>query len=228
MGEESPAVTRSLGYLGEMLMKQKRYQEAGEAFRRALAITEKQNDLDPTARIWILTSLARVAGHTGEKQTAEALYGRAVAIERDARGPTHPAVIARLEEAAEMMQRLGLDSARQKLLSELESIQKQRRQGDVVFQKEDAADPPRPRKMSEPIYSEEARRLRYEATVLLGADIMPDGKPENMRIYRCAGHGLDEKAIATVRRWRFDPARRNGKAVAVSVTVEVNFRLRDK
>jgi TonB family protein len=37
--------------------------------------------------------------------------------------------------------------------------------------------------------------------------------------------GLDEKAIDAVRKWRFDPARKDGHPVAVPVNIEVNFRL---
>jgi protein TonB len=37
--------------------------------------------------------------------------------------------------------------------------------------------------------------------------------------------GLDEKAIETVRNWKFEPAMLNGKPVAVEIKPEVNFRL---
>jgi outer membrane biosynthesis protein TonB len=37
--------------------------------------------------------------------------------------------------------------------------------------------------------------------------------------------GLDERAIATVSTWRFEPATLHGSPVAVAINVEVNFRL---
>ncbi|MGH9579506.1 MAG: TonB family protein [Terriglobales bacterium] len=37
--------------------------------------------------------------------------------------------------------------------------------------------------------------------------------------------GLDEKAIQAVRTWKFEPARKDGQAVAVQVFIEVNFHL---
>jgi protein TonB len=37
--------------------------------------------------------------------------------------------------------------------------------------------------------------------------------------------GLDQKAVETVRDWRFAPATKDGKPVAVQVNIEVNFRL---
>jgi len=39
------------------------------------------------------------------------------------------------------------------------------------------------------------------------------------------GLGLDEKAVEAVRSWRFDPATKDGKPVAVQIDVEVAFRL---
>lgn len=39
------------------------------------------------------------------------------------------------------------------------------------------------------------------------------------------GMGLDEKAIDAVRKWRFRPGTRDGKAVPVWAAVEVMFRL---
>jgi len=37
--------------------------------------------------------------------------------------------------------------------------------------------------------------------------------------------GLDEKAIEAVRRYRFNPALKDGVPVPVEIKVEVNFRL---
>jgi TonB family protein len=36
---------------------------------------------------------------------------------------------------------------------------------------------------------------------------------------------LDEKAIEAVKNWRFEPAVKDGKPVAVAISVEVDFRL---
>jgi TonB family protein len=40
---------------------------------------------------------------------------------------------------------------------------------------------------------------------------------------RSLGHGLDEKAVETVKKWRFEPARKEGKPVASEINVEVYF-----
>ncbi|MGZ4732881.1 MAG: energy transducer TonB [Terriglobales bacterium] len=53
----------------------------------------------------------------------------------------------------------------------------------------------------------------------------PEGLPHNIRVQRSLGMGLDEKAIAAVSTWRFQPATLNGQPVAVEVNVQVSFRL---
>jgi TonB family protein len=77
----------------------------------------------------------------------------------------------------------------------------------------------------EPEYSEEARKAKFQGAVLLAIVILPDGTTSNIRVVRPLGLGLDEKAIEAVQKWRFRPSMKDGKAVAVSANVEVNFRL---
>jgi TonB family protein len=77
----------------------------------------------------------------------------------------------------------------------------------------------------DPEYSEEARKAKWQGTVVLWVIVGPDGKPRDIRIQRSLGMGLDEKAIEAVRQWKFDPAKKDGQPVAVQINVEVNFRL---
>jgi TonB family protein len=77
----------------------------------------------------------------------------------------------------------------------------------------------------DPEYSEEARKAKYQGTVVLWVVVGPDGRPHAIKVYRTLGMGLDEKAIEAVRNWKFEPARKDGQPVAVQINVEVNFRL---
>ena len=77
----------------------------------------------------------------------------------------------------------------------------------------------------EPEFSEEARKARFEGTVVLYAEVDQSGRAINVRVMRSVGLGLDEKAIAAVAQWRFKPGTRNGKPAAMPATIEVNFRL---
>jgi TonB family protein len=74
-------------------------------------------------------------------------------------------------------------------------------------------------------FSDEARRAKYQGVCLISLIVDAQGMPRNPRLVQRLGMGLDEKALAAVLRYRFKPAKRNGKPVAVMITVEVNFRL---
>jgi periplasmic protein TonB len=76
-----------------------------------------------------------------------------------------------------------------------------------------------------PEYSEEARKSRTQGTVVLSVIVDAAGNARNVRVVRSLGMGLDQKAIEAVERWKFQPAIKDGYAVAVQVNVEVNFRL---
>ncbi len=77
----------------------------------------------------------------------------------------------------------------------------------------------------EPEYSEDARKAKYQGTVLLYIQVDPSGKAINVKVLKSLGLGLDEKAMEAVKKWKFKPGTLNGKAVTVEASVEVNFRL---
>lgn len=77
----------------------------------------------------------------------------------------------------------------------------------------------------DPEYSEEARKAKYQGTVVLWLVVDQGGRPQQVKIARSLGLGLDQKAIEAVRQWKFEPALKDGKPVAVQINVEVNFRL---
>jgi periplasmic protein TonB len=55
--------------------------------------------------------------------------------------------------------------------------------------------------------------------------IDPNGKASKVRVLRALGRGLDEQAVENVFRWRFKPAMKDGKPVAVEAQITVNFKL---
>jgi TonB family protein len=77
----------------------------------------------------------------------------------------------------------------------------------------------------EPEYSEEARKAKYQGTVLLYVEVDPSGRATNIKVARSLGLGLDEKAIEAVKKWKFKPGYKDGHPVTVAATIEVNFRL---
>ena len=77
----------------------------------------------------------------------------------------------------------------------------------------------------EPEYSEEARKAKWQGEVGLAVVVDANGNPTSIKVTRSLGLGLDEKAIEAVSKWRFRPAMKDGKPVAVSANIVVNFRL---
>jgi TonB family protein len=79
-----------------------------------------------------------------------------------------------------------------------------------------------------PTYSESALKAKYEGNVLLEAVITAEGHASKIRVVKGPdqGLGVEEKAIETLGRWRFNPAQGPaGKPVAVRVPIEVAFHL---
>jgi TonB family protein len=77
----------------------------------------------------------------------------------------------------------------------------------------------------EPEYSEEARKAKFQGTVLLFVVVDEKGMPRDIKILRPLGLGLDQKAVEAVEKWKFSPGKKDGKPVAVQAQIEVNFRL---
>jgi TonB family protein len=85
--------------------------------------------------------------------------------------------------------------------------------------------PPRLTYSPEPEFSETARAAGYQGVSTLSLIVGVDGKPHNIRVLNALGMGLDEKAVAAVSAWRFSPALKDGKPLAVEIAVEVDFHL---
>ena len=77
----------------------------------------------------------------------------------------------------------------------------------------------------EPEYTDEARKAKYQGTVVISCVVDIHGVIRNIRVIRSLGLGLDEKAVEAVRQWKFRPGMKNGVPVNVKVQMEVTFRL---
>ncbi len=97
--------------------------------------------------------------------------------------------------------------------------------GGGVFRGGGGVSPPRVIKKVESEYSEEARKAKWQGTVVLAVQVWEDGRAHNIRVVRSLGLGLDENAVHAVRQWRFAPGMKARKPVKVAATIEVNFRL---
>jgi TonB family protein len=75
-------------------------------------------------------------------------------------------------------------------------------------------------------YTEEARRRNIEGEVVLEIVVRRDGSVGDVKLLNGLGSGLNDRAIAAVKQWRFSPAKRLGSPVDVIVEVAVEFKLR--
>ncbi len=77
-----------------------------------------------------------------------------------------------------------------------------------------------------PDYPAAALRRGDAGTVMVRVDVGADGVPTDVSIEtRSGSRDLDRAALDAVRRWRFNPAQRDGQPVASSVVVPIDFNL---
>ena len=77
----------------------------------------------------------------------------------------------------------------------------------------------------EPEFSEEARKAKFSGNVMVNLWVDEKGNPSHVHVIRAVGMGLDERAVAAVKQYRFKPAMENGKAVTVEMNIEVTFSI---
>jgi len=77
-----------------------------------------------------------------------------------------------------------------------------------------------------PPYTSHAMRRRVEGVVLLEAIILNDGSVGDVRVLRSLDVQLDQQAVSAVNRWKFKPARREGRPIPIVVSIESSFCLR--
>jgi periplasmic protein TonB len=97
--------------------------------------------------------------------------------------------------------------------------------GGGVFRPGRGVTAPRVIYQTDPEFSEEARKAKYQGTCVLGLVVDAQGRPTNIRVLNALGMGLDEKAIESVKNWKFEPGKKDGHDVAVEIAVEVDFHL---
>lgn len=97
-------------------------------------------------------------------------------------------------------------------------------QGEPIYQCMSGVSEPKLLSRKEPEFSPVARQFHYEGITILSMTVNESGSPEDIQVLRPAGFGLDDNAVQTVRAWKFEAAKLDGKAVKVAVEVEVNYR----
>ena len=100
--------------------------------------------------------------------------------------------------------------------------------GGGVFRPGAGVTEPRLLRDVKPEYTAEAMRARVQGEVWLDIVVLPDGTVGDIKVTKSLDRvfGLDERAIAAARQWRFAPSLRFGEPVAVLVSLAIYFNLR--
>lgn len=93
---------------------------------------------------------------------------------------------------------------------------------EMVYDLAAGITPPRVTKQVNPIYPTN-RGVRAVGSVIIALVVSSKGLPKDPHVVKGLDKDLDESAVEAVKEWRFDPAQKNGKAIAVRVSVQIQF-----
>ena len=99
--------------------------------------------------------------------------------------------------------------------------------GGVDFETEPGVIEPRIKYLAEKKYPESAKKAGKEGKVILKVTIDEDGIPRDIVALTSLGYGLEEAAIAMLRKSTFRPATKGGEPISLEVEIPVDFKLKD-
>lgn len=112
-----------------------------------------------------------------------------------------------------------------------EPVKRAARSKTLSAPKEEASAAPvveiKPKLLSAPLpaYPEAARAAGIEGKVRLQLTISERGEVVDVKVLESLGSGCDEAAVAVARTYEFEPATRDGKPVATTITIGIRFTL---
>jgi periplasmic protein TonB len=84
--------------------------------------------------------------------------------------------------------------------------------------------PPRVTHQVTPVNNpDDSRGFRISGTVLVGLVVSSQGEVKDVHVVKSLDKDIDQSAIDAVKQWRFEPAKKGDKPVAVRITVEIRF-----
>jgi protein TonB len=78
----------------------------------------------------------------------------------------------------------------------------------------------KPIKTPQPNYPPEAAAAGVHGTVIIQANVSPDGKIQDAHVVRSVSPALDQAALDAVKQWEYEPT---GLPAAVSLTINISF-----
>lgn len=93
----------------------------------------------------------------------------------------------------------------------------------LVVSAQAAVEPPVPVRTVAPEFPTEMRAQRVSGVVTVSIQIDEQGNVTDSAVEKSSNPAFDPAAVAAVRKWKFKPAKKDGAAVAIRVSIPVKF-----
>lgn len=79
-----------------------------------------------------------------------------------------------------------------------------------------------------PTYTAAAMQQKIQGSVIMSVVVLDSGDVGSITILHSLDeeYGLDQQAVDAMQQWKFTPGKKDGKPVAVQITVQMTFTLR--
>src|SRR5206468_7540531 len=96
---------------------------------------------------------------------------------------------------------------------------------NTIYKVGDGVSPPKLVRQVGPHYTSDAMRRGVTGTVILQCVVDREGVPTNIEVVQPLDEDLDQAAHKALQQWRFEPGKKDGKAVLVQVDVKMFFTM---
>lgn len=96
---------------------------------------------------------------------------------------------------------------------------------DIIFEIGDVEEKPRPLRQVAPTYPPALKRQKVNGTVNVVFIVDPQGNVIAPRVERSTHPEFEKPALNAIRRWKFSPGKKDGKAVKVRVRAPMIFKV---
>jgi TonB family protein len=94
---------------------------------------------------------------------------------------------------------------------------------EQVYALNDDIVPPRIIRRVNPQYSPGSHGIKVEGSVVVETVVSSQGSPRRVRVVKSLDKDVDGAAVEAVKQWVFAPGKKDGKAVAVRLQIEIHF-----
>jgi protein TonB len=96
---------------------------------------------------------------------------------------------------------------------------------EAVYELGNGVKAPKPVYSPNPEYTDSARKKKINGSVTLAMIVTAEGDVRDLKVIKSLDKGLDKQALAAVSTWKFEPATKDGRPVAVHLSTAVTFSL---